>query len=279
MRSISAVRRAFAGLAVVTLGLAAAPAAFATSASGLPPMPTELRKYVPTSPEWAESPWMRAPACKDRGGDFSLWTTSVLADAPTLLAHFQPATFGPGIGPADRARSDAIVSGYVALAADVKASVPNDLCVDDIKAWTGPDAKMKPFGFAWGVAADGNHQSMFGCHDDPGQTRAASYNEFIGAERVLCDGVYLSCANASAENRPRCENWNGMSDRFVRQVDALRTAAINAHPATGHTTSTSTPQRGWVTWTAFALAVALILLVAWCGTRRRRPTRSPGARP
>lgn len=186
-------------------------------------LPQQLRKYVPDSPQWRSSPWMTAQSCRDRGGDFSVWVENVIHDAPALQKHFYPTAYdevtpSPGLG-------EAMLEGYRRIAEEI--DVPDGYCVDDVKQWVGAD-DTKPFGFPWGLEAE--HRTVFRCTTETSD-RIADANLYFGAERGPCDGFYLACAHAeSEEDKQACKAWNAFSDEYVRQVEAMRAAAWEAHP-------------------------------------------------
>jgi len=214
------------------VGFLAAPAAGAEPVRDLSGLPSELQPYVPGSAAWASSPWMTSPACAGGGGDFSVWVSSVIRDTPSLLAFFQASVFGPDVPADTRPRSEAIIAGYRALAAELRPTVPAGYCVDDLRRWAGGDPAMRPFGFRWGVTQ--GHQTGYYCTDrDLDATAETERNRWFGAERAPCDGFYVGCLNAPEVERDRCEAWNAFSDRYVRKVEQLRAKAINDHPAAG----------------------------------------------
>ncbi|RJQ66274.1 hypothetical protein D5S17_35825 [Pseudonocardiaceae bacterium YIM PH 21723] len=196
-------------------------------------LPAELQKYVPGSPAFANAPWMTSPVCKDKGGDFSAWTASVINDTPSLLAHFQSSAFGKDAPPQDKPRNDAILAGYRQIAAEVSTILPAGYCVDDMKRWTsGIYDSDKPFSFPWGQVTKDAHQSSYYCIDrGENSTRELDRNRYLGAERVPCDGVYISCAGAQGADKARCDRWNGFSDEYIRRVEVKRGQAINDHKA------------------------------------------------
>ena len=221
-------------VALGLLGLLGGTAASAAPVKDLDGLPVELQKYVPDSAAWTTSPWMTSASCKNKGGDFSAWVVSVIADTPRLLAYFQSSSYGPGAAPEGKDRFDAEMRGYQQLGTDILTRVPPGYCVDDMKRWSSPDRNMKPFGFPWGVTAGDGHQSLYYCTDRTGNpTRAQEYNRYFGAERAMCDAFYVSCANAPDVEKNRCETWNVFSDDYARRVDQLRGKAINDHPASG----------------------------------------------
>jgi membrane protein implicated in regulation of membrane protease activity len=69
--------------------------------------------------------------------------------------------------------------------------------------------------------------------------------------------------------------WNVFSTRYVANVQALRTRAINAHPATG-TAAVVERASTWKTVLAFAAPAALAVLavlLGWQARARRRQQR------
>lgn len=262
------------GLTAALLGLLTAPAG-ATTAS----MPPELQKYTPGSQAWATAPWTTAPSCSDRGGDFSMWTSSVIADTPALLTHFQNATFGPDTNAADQARGNAILDGYRTLSDTFTGAVPNGYCAADVKSWQASPAQAAPFGFAWGMTPTDGHRTMYSCAPDStaGNSIQAVENT-IGADRAMCDGFYIDCSKALASDHTRCEAWNAFSDRYVRAIDQLRHDAISQHPALVRNTAVSTSTASW-SWIAIAAGVAIAAAACGLVLRRRLAPfgkRSPG---
>jgi hypothetical protein len=246
-------------------------------------LPAELQKYVPDTPAFAAAPWMVSPTCRDKGGDFSIWTTFVLHDTPALLTFFQPVSFGDQVTPADRARRDMMLAGYRDLAGATTQKVPAGTCVEDVARWTGADpatppfglghgvnasSTFAPFGVAWGAEITGGHQSGYRCvGTDPGTDRGG----ILGAERAPCDGFYLRCQHATTTtDQQRCASWNAFSDDYVHQVATLRGAAIAAHPAI--VTGAIETQIDWtaVIVTGIALAAAGLLVVLAVRVLRRR---------
>jgi hypothetical protein len=228
-------RAVLLGLIVGFLALVTGPAAIAAPVKDLTNVPADLQKYVPNTPAFANSPWMTSPTCKDKGGDFSIWTTNVINDTPSLLAYFQASAFGAEMKPEDKDRNEAILTGYRQLSTETPAILPPGYCVDDMKRWTGADYTTKPFGFPWGMTNKDGHQTMYACTDraDPNSNRGNEYNRYFGAERAMCDAFYITCDNAQENEKAKCEAWNTFSDEYVRRVEALRAKAINDHKATG----------------------------------------------
>lgn len=178
-------------------------------------VPQNLREYIADTPEWNTSPWITAPRCKDHGGDFSLYVQNILKDTPDLLAFFQP-DFGGTDGDAGRARGQAIVRGYQEIASLM--TVPSGYCVDQMRQWAGPNAQVKPFGFAWGDAVD--HRSNFLCSNTAGS----------GADLAPCGGFYISCVGAATpQQHQQCEAWNAFSDDYVQRVNAARNKALSEY--------------------------------------------------
>lgn len=208
--------------------------ASAAPVTDLNTIPSELRKYIPQSPQFSQAPWMTSPTCQGKGGDFSLWVTSVIQDTPLLLSTFQSSKFGPEMLPEDKPRNEMILAGFRKLAPELQAAVPPAYCVDDFKRWAGPDI-TKPFGFPWGVTWGQQRTTGYFCTDraDPNTTEDIEANRYFGAERAPCNAFYVSCANAPENEKPRCEAWNAFSDRYVSRVRAMRGEAIDKHPATG----------------------------------------------
>jgi hypothetical protein len=274
---------------LVAVWVAIVSAPFATAApraeapSDLDELPAALQKYVPGSPAWSASPWMTAPSCRDRGGDFSVWVEHVIADTPELLRVFQSSFFGDRVRAEDRPRNEAILAGYRTLAAGLRGGVPAGYCVNDIKQWAGKDPEMKPFGFAWGI----EKTSIFGCTDtgagtstgrdtDGNAESSVDRNRWVGAERAPCDGFHLRCDGVAAiGDRLRCAMWNVFSARYVDKVETLRAQAINAHPALG-TAPVVEKTPTWRTALYIAGPIAVLLAAALLGwgviVDRRRET-------
>ena len=221
------------GLLLVLLGLLTGTStAAAAPVRGLDNLPTTLQKYAPGSDAWKSSPWMTATACQERGGDFGLWVASIVVDTPELLSHFQSSVFGVDAPAEVKARGDAILAGYRRLPQQLAASIPRDYCVDDLLRWAGRTPDTEPFGFPWGVTSGDGHQTSYYCTDRDGNaTRTSEDNRFFGAERVPCDGVYVSCDNAQENEKTRCQAWNAFSDDYVRRIDTFRAQAIKDFPA------------------------------------------------
>ncbi|ONI88054.1 hypothetical protein ALI22I_20145 [Saccharothrix sp. ALI-22-I] len=231
-------------LLVLLLGVLAlvtgAPAA-AAPVTGLDGLPAGLQKYVPDSDGWKSSPWMTAPDCGDKGGDFGLWAASIIVDTPELLEHFQAGAFGAEVEAQDKPRNDAILAGYRRLPGEIAASIPRDYCVDDVRRWAGTSPDTKPFGFPWGVTAGDGHQTSYYCTDRASDaTRAGETNRFFGAERAPCDGFHIGCDNAQEVEKQRCQAWNTFSDDYVRRIEAFRAKALNDFPAQGDADTTTT---------------------------------------
>jgi len=228
------------GLLVGVAGVVAAPVAQTAPVAQAAPvrylagLPAGLQKYVPGSAAWQSSPWMTSPTCRGSGADFSVWAATVIADTPQLLAFFQASSFGPEVAAQDRPRSEAILAGYRALASGTGMAVPSGYCVDDLRRWAGADPAMRPFGFPWGVTVGDGHRSGYFCTDrEPGTPAEAELNRWFGAERAMCDGFYVRCANAQEVEKSRCEAWNAFSDSYIRGVEQLRSRAIAEYPASG----------------------------------------------
>ncbi|GAA4009831.1 hypothetical protein GCM10022247_34960 [Allokutzneria multivorans] len=220
-------------LLVLVLFTSLAGHAAAAPVTDLADLPPKLAKYVPASPAWNTSPWMTAEPCRSRGGDFSRWVATVLADTPDLLAHFQESFFGPQpLYPEDKPRNDAILAGYRALAVELTKDIPGPLCVNDIRSWVGTDPGAKPFAFPWGLTP--GKGTSFGCIDrQSGFLRSDDVDDahrYVGAERAPCDAFYLQCTNTYAHDRWRCEEWNKFSDLYVRRVEQMRGEAIKKYP-------------------------------------------------
>ncbi|WP_189061567.1 hypothetical protein [Longimycelium tulufanense] len=193
------------------------PAAAMAEPKDLSQLPDNLRKYVVDSAGWVSSPWMTSHACRDRGGDWSVYVQNVIQDSPDLLAFFQPDLGGPS--PQDKPRRDALLAGYRDLA--TRVAPPPGYCVDDMKQWAGSDPNGKPFGFPWGN--DSNHDTDYTCGD----------SNQLGADLAPCKGFYVSCAGAQADAKMRCESWNQFSDSYVTQVSSMREKVLRDHPAGG----------------------------------------------
>ncbi|WP_309114657.1 hypothetical protein [Saccharothrix sp.] len=224
------------GLLLGVLGLVTGSAtAAAAPVASLDNVPSTLHKYVPGSDAWNASPWMSSSTCRDRGGDFGLWVTSVVMDTPELLKFFQASLFGPEAKAADKPRSDAIMAGYQTLRGQVATTVPRGYCVDDLRRWTGSVSNLRPFDFRWGVTSGDGHQTSYYCTDraTTDSTREQENNRYFGAERVPCDGVYIACDGARENEKERCQSWNAWSDDYVRRIEAFRAKAITDFPATG----------------------------------------------
>lgn len=209
-----------------------------TPAAGAAPkdvsdVPAHLKKYVPGSSAWDASPWMTSTACQGRGGDFSAWAASVIADSTELLKVFNAQLFGPDAP--DKTRNDAILAGYQQLATELNGTVPTGYCVDDMKRWAGEDQETRPFGFPWGT----QNTSLYVCTDTaPGVKESEYRNKWVGAERVPCDGFHVSCKHAGTDTN-RCEAWNEFSKDYTDRINKLRVSAINDAPA-GHEGETDT---------------------------------------
>ncbi len=262
------------GAFATLLSLLTVPAASAAPTGSDTTLPAELQKYAPNSAAWANSPWMTSPTCAGRGGDFSLWTASVIADTPLLLKHYQPRRFGPLDSASDRGRSDAILEGYRKLNDTIKAAIPSGYCVSDIAAWAAGSPAQAPFGFTWGSGESGSHQSMYSCA--PEHPAITGDEALVGADRAMCDGFFLDCDRVSASDaQQRCATWNSFSDEYVRQVNELRHTAISAHPAAVERAAVDTviaPIGGliWWGWAGLVVAVvALFAIVLWIGITSR----------
>jgi hypothetical protein len=226
------VRAVVLGLLVGLAGVLTAPAVEASPVQDLSGLPAELQKYVPGSAGWVSSPWMTSPGCRDRGGDFSSWAASVMGDTPSLLAFFQASSFGTEVPAQDRPRNEAILAGYRVLATELRP--PAGYCVDDLRRWAGEQPQTVPLGFPWGVTFGDGHRSGYYCTDRAADaTPQSEVNRWLGAERVPCDGLYVSCANADQAEKSRCEAWNAFSDSYVRRVEQLRSRALALYPASG----------------------------------------------
>lgn len=256
---------------LASLWLTGSPAAVAAP-SDLANLPASLQMYVPGSPEWASSPWMTSPACRDKGGDFSLWTAHVVEDIPQFVSvFFADVASGAGTDQ-DRLRNLEVVKGFGQLSVEFRDKVPTGYCVDDVKRWAGTNTQYKPFGFAWGIT----HQTPYVCTDDRVPERGPDAdNRWIGAERAACDGFFIACDNAPGAEQARCAAWNVFSLRFTQRGKDLRDAAINRYPARGVATYHTEIAWHWVALVAGAAATALaglgVLIV------RRRRTSAPAS--
>jgi type IV secretion system protein TrbL len=281
-------RIALSGFLLLAALLGMGSPAVAAPVPDLSALPPELVKYVPGSAAWARSPWMTAPSCAGRGGDFSIWAASVLTDTPSLLAFFQPTAFGAEIPSQNRPRSDAILSGYRVLATELAPTIPAGYCVDDVRRWTGSEPVVQPFGFPWAQTESTDHETSFSCADDSSGSDAD--NRYFGAERAPCEGFYLSCSTITGADKARCDAWNAFSDGYVRRVQRMRSAAIEEHPATGKAdtdTTLTTPGElasdlatSWFTDIARTLArgAASVLVEAmtwWTRSDRSEMAQSP----
>lgn len=243
--------------------LLASPAA-AAAPTDADELPTLLQKYVPGSQEWAASPWMTAPSCRDAGGEFSLWVANVIGDAPDLLKVFNAELFGPDAPEAGKARNDAILDGYRSIATEMQGKVPAGYCVNDMKRWAGDRPSAEPFGFAWGM----KDTSIFGCIDTEKNSSVSGRNRWMGAERVPCDGFHVDCDGATDSDMSRCEEWNVFSNGYVARVEEIRARAINTHPAVGTAAFMEKTPVGAVVLTIAGTA-ALIGVAALVILRRR----------
>lgn len=191
-------------------------------------VPDNLRQYIAGTPEWNASPWMASPSCRDSGGDWSIYTQNVIKDTPPLLQFFQP-DFGGGDGDTGKARGQEILAGYRAIATQI--SVPTGYCVDQVKQWAGTDTGYKPFGFDWGDAHDGVHNTGYICDNN------------VGADNAPCGGFYIGCDGAASQRMvQRCQAWNDFSDAYVAQVKAARSKATDDHPGAGRAPVMTVPK-------------------------------------
>jgi hypothetical protein len=211
--------RAITALAIA-IGLLVVPARLAAAQPVDPAtVPESLRQYVPGSAEWLNSPWMTSPGCRDHGGDWSVYVTSIIADLPELLGFFQPQFAGTDAEAA--ARKEALLKGFRELPGTI--TVPAGYCVDAVKTWATPNGQFQPFGFEWGNAQFSEHG--VGLRPGCGQVRPD--------DLAPCRGFYLSCDGAATQqDEQACQAWNAFSDDYVKRVHALTTQAYTAHPVT-----------------------------------------------
>ncbi|MEU0529200.1 hypothetical protein [Amycolatopsis tolypomycina] len=271
------------------IGLWLPAVAAATAPPSLPNLPAQLQKYVPGTAAFAAAPWMTSPACAGHGGDFSIWTASVLHDTPDLLAVFQPGLVGTLEASGAQTRRDALLDGYRRISASSSAKIPAGVCVEDVARWrrqapvaTPPFGfahaltaeQLPPFGVAWGAGADDAHRSGFRCIDSA--RAAAGRGGILGAERAPCDGFHLDCPSPADADTQRCTAWNAFSDEYVRKVAMLRTTVNTQYPAV--VTGTAQTRLDWpvliVTGVALAAAAAALAAV-W--VLRRRADRAASA--
>lgn len=274
--AVSAVpRRADVTVAALVLSatflgcaLFAHPAAAATPVPGGDGTPAALQKYVVGTQAWRESPWMTSPDCRERGGSFSLWAESVIADMPIILQEFNAELFDSRPRSAEEQRRNRVIlDGYRTLSVDMQERVPRKFCVDDAKRWARTNTGIKPFGFEWGI----EHGTSYSCTDseDVGANKgSAKPAGWMGPERAPCDGFHIRCDGASwLIDQLRCAVWNVFSDRFVAGVEALRVRAINADPARGVAlVAEKTP--AWVKVAGATAALALVILAGWLIRRK-----------
>ncbi len=269
--SLSWRRTLMRALVIVLTAVAAATGAtaYAQPSEQTGNLPDHLRKYVPGSAEWQASPWMTAETCRDRGGDFSVWTENVVSDAATLMEHFHADAYemDPQLGQATSA-------GYQRIAANI--DVPDGYCVDDVTRWVGAD-DTKPFGFSWGL--DPEHQSVHSC-GPADLDRTFEANLYIGAERAPCDGFYLACIHAEGDDTQACEAWNAFSDDYVRQVEDMRSQAWDEHSPVTENWAAQSVIGGWFEDLTRAIATGAASLMAeamtfWTQTDRTGMLESP----
>ncbi|WP_236787941.1 hypothetical protein [Amycolatopsis sp. GM8] len=188
-------------------------------------IPANLRQYIVDTPGWVTSPWMTSAPCRDRGGDFSVYTKNVIRDNADLLAFFQPTYGGMDLDAAQRA--PLILQGYRDIAAQI--TVPAGFCVDTLRQWAVPDPSFRPFGFRWGDYPQADNTT--------GQEHSvmAACTNTQGADNAPCGGFYISCDGATTQQaHQQCESWNSFSDQYVRQVQAMRDRAYDKFPAVLH---------------------------------------------
>lgn len=212
------------GLVVWLVGMLATPAAIAEPTSVPEPqldrLPANLQKYVPNSAAWASSTWMAADSCKDKGGDFSVWTASVITDTADLQRFFGGYDLN---APLMNEKLEFEAELYNNLAAEVAPTVPPGRCVDDLTRWSGgPKPDVKPFGFEWG-AIDGSGYYCSWRRDALHDNSADYANRWVGAERAACDGFRVNCDSALQEERPRCDEWNFFAADYIDRIKKLRT--------------------------------------------------------
>lgn len=207
-------------LTVLALLLAFFAVVLSRSASAEPKdaanLPDNLKQYATGTAQWYASPWMTSPACRDRGGDWSVYTQNVIKDLPALFAYFDGGE--GGTTDANAKRQAAIVQGYKAIAS--KVNVPSGYCVNDVRQWAGTRAGFLPFDFQWGNAS--GHTTSYDC------------TNVAGADHAACGGFYVSCAGASTQQSAQlCNAWNSFSDDFVKKIDDMRAQANADNPSNG----------------------------------------------
>jgi hypothetical protein len=236
------------------LGLFAGPAQ--AEGSDINDLPLALQEFVPGTPAWASSPWMQARDCQGRGGDVGIWVQAAITATPQLLGHFQPSAFGSLANGPNQPLYQAILSGYRRIDTQIESAVPAGDCAADLASWAGSRPAMPPFRFPWAIDTTDNHQSGYSCTD-------ANTDAAIGAQRLPCDGFYVSCAHASTTAAQQCASWDAVSDRYIRLVEQVRQSAIDAHPAIG--TAAISRRAGWIGLVVIAgsviVAVGAVVLI------------------
>ncbi|WP_406639168.1 hypothetical protein [Amycolatopsis sp. WGS_07] len=266
-RTATRLRRAAAAL------LCALASGLAGGAASAEPESPLLEKYVPASPEWARSPWAADGPCAARGGDVSRWAASLVSDTTVLLRRFQPRSFVSAQSDPGAERGRAVLAGYAKLASVAASAVPRGYCAADLAGWSGTAGGGEPFGIRWQPRADGDARPRFSC--DPDDPADARIERLMGAQQAMCDGFAVRCANAAGPDAQRCALWNDFSAAYVREVNRLRTAAIEAHPAQVE----HAPREWSVTGAGLGfLVVTGILAVAVLVVAIRARRARPGAR-
>src|SRR5256885_945893 len=141
-----------------------------------------------------------------------------------------------------------------------------------MKRWAGADSRYKPFGFAWGI----DSRTPYACTDTSSEGhRQDSDNRWIGAERIMCDGFTVACANIETADQSRCTAWNEFSRWFTRRGEELRSAALNRYPGRAVATYHRDVAWGWVILAALVGVAALAVLGVLIVRRRREATVPP----
>jgi hypothetical protein len=208
---------------------------------------------------------MQAQDCQGRGGDVGIWVRATIADTPQLLQYFQPSAFSDQAPTADQPLYQSILTGYRWVDTQIENTIPTGDCAADVAQWATPAPAMVPFTFAWGETT-GQHQTPYFCTDQPSSAaQVVDDNRYVGAERLPCDGFYVSCARAAGAAASRCAAWDAVSDRYVLLVDRIRQSAINAHPALGTAAVSTRPN-----WIGLSVVIgALIVAIAVVAVLRR----------
>lgn len=228
-------------LLVTTTMLVGAPVTALAQPASDDTVPLALRQYVPDSPEWQRAAWMTTPPCRDRGGDFSMYSAALIRDMVPLLEHFQPDFANIDANAPER--KEILARGYRDIATQL--SVPAGYCVASLRQWARPNAGYKPFGFEWGAVeyewgADTTEQH--GVYPFAMCSRTQT-----SANVVSCRGFYISCDGAtSQQDHLACETWNAFSDDYVLRMNTVIKHAYDTVPAVGGcpqciTTRTKTP--------------------------------------